>query len=264
MDLSICGTCGVQYDTTSVKSCKICDDPRQYVPTHGQRWTTLRSLLESRKYRNGFKTNEKHPGLVSIFTVPEVAIGQRAFLCCTPKGNILWDCITYLDEKTVRRVNELGGIRAIAISHPHFYSTAIHWAEAFQCPVYYSAEDEEWIQRFFDHGPERVVAGSEPLNHSGPKQILWEGSELNLLDGQIKILKTGGHFPGSSVLYWKDTKRLLVADTIQVVPSGVYHVDRPKGTASYTFMWSYPNQVRSILPSLPISGILGLYFINGG
>ncbi|KAK2880133.1 hypothetical protein FQN49_000547 [Arthroderma sp. PD_2] len=243
MDLSICGTCGVQYNTTSAESCKICDDPRQYVPPQGQWWTTLRSLQESGNYHNRFHTDEKQPGLVSIVTVPPVGIGQRAMLCSTPVGNILWDCITYLDDETVRRVNELGGIRAIAISHPHFYSTAIHWAEAFQCPVYYSAEDEEWIQRYCENGPERVIAGSEPLDHSGAKQVIWKGDELSLIGGKFKILKAGGHFPGSSVLFWKDTKRLLVADTIQVVPSGLYHVDRPQGTVSYTFMWSYPNQI---------------------
>jgi hypothetical protein len=27
------------------------------------------------------------------------------------------------------------------------------------------------------------------------------------------------------------------------VPSGMYHIDRPPNTASFTFMWSYPNMV---------------------
>lgn len=59
----------------------------------------------------------------------------------------------------------------------------------------------------------------------------------------IVIVKTGGHFPGSTVLWWKPLKTLLSADTIAVVPSGRYWVDRPKGTASFTFLWSYPNMV---------------------
>ncbi|GBF62622.1 hypothetical protein TMEN_5179 [Trichophyton mentagrophytes] len=242
MDLPICGTCGAQYSTSSVKFCKICDDPRQYVPPQGQWWTTLRSLQESGKYQNVFHEYEQS-GLVSIVTVPAVAIGQRAFLCRTPSGNVLWDCISYIDNETVRHIHEVGGIQAIAISHPHFYSTAIHWAEAFNCPVYYSAEDEQWIQRFCDGGPLRVTAGSEFQCHTGAHQILWEGEQLSLLNGKIKIFKAGGHFPGSAVLFWEDEKRLLVADTIMVVPSGVYHVDRQPGTISYTFMWSYPNLI---------------------
>lgn len=190
-----------------------------------QSWTTLRELQLSKKYKNVFKMDKYHSGLVSIYTEPQVAIGQRAILCCTDKGNILWDCITYIDDETIQRVKDLGGVEAIVISHPHYYSTSLHWAEAFDCKVYLSSEDQEWIMR------------------TGDRQVLWEDQRLSFLDGEIVAVKTGGHFPGSSVLFWKSAKKLLVADTITVVPSGVYHVDRPPNTASFTFMWSYPNFV---------------------
>lgn len=173
-----------------------------------------------------FKHDKYDSGLISIYTQPQVAIGQRAILCCTEKGNILWDCITYIDEETIKTVKDLGGIEAIVISHPHYYSTSLHWAEAFGCRVYLSAEDKDWIMR------------------TGPAHVLWEGKEKEFLDGQFKAVKVGGHFPGSSVLLWKERKKLLVADSITVIPSGVYHVDRPADTASFTFMWSYPNMVR--------------------
>lgn len=176
-----------------------------------------------------------HSGLVSIYTEPQVAIGQRAILCCTDRGNILWDCITYIDEETIQRVKDLGGVQAIVISHPHYYSTSLHWAEAFDCKVYLSSEDQEWIMR------------------AGDRQVLWEDQRLSFLDGEIVAVKTGGHFPGSSVLFWKSAKKLLVADTITVVPSGVYHVDRPPNTASFTFMWSYPNFVSRSCMHIPVS-----------
>ena len=172
-----------------------------------------------------FVPDKYDSGVISIYTTPQVAIGQRALLLCTEKGNLLWDCITYLDDATVQAVNELGGIAAIVISHPHYYSTALHWAAAFSCSVYLSAEDSEWIMR------------------RGDAHILWEGPRMDFLDGQFTAVKVGGHFPGSSVLLWKDRKKLFVADSITVIPSGVYHVDRPPNTASFTFMWSYPNMV---------------------
>jgi glyoxylase-like metal-dependent hydrolase (beta-lactamase superfamily II) len=170
-----------------------------------------------------------HSGLVSIYTEPQVAIGQRAILCCSEKGNVLWDCITYIDDETVKRIKDLGGIHAIVISHPHYYATSLHWAQAFDCRVYLSSEDQEWILR------------------AGPEHVLWQEKKLTLLDGEFEAVKVGGHFPGSSVLYWKAAKKLLVADSITVVPSGVYHVNRLPKTASFTFMWSYPNFVSSII-----------------
>jgi hypothetical protein len=56
-----------------------------------------------------------------------VAIGQSAYLVRTPKGNVLWDCVSYLDVETIQTIKELGGLKAIAISHPHFFSTHIEY-----------------------------------------------------------------------------------------------------------------------------------------
>lgn len=192
---------------------------------------------------------KNHSGIVSIVTEPKVGLGQRAVLCCTPYGNVLWDCITYIDNATVQHINKLGGIAAIAISHPHYYSTAVEWARRFNCPVYYSAEDEEWIMRF-DARVQTLCAEKHEVNYSGAQQILWKGRELNLLEGQLKVVKTGGHFPGSSVLYWKEARKLMIADSVLVVPSGKYNVDRLPGTASFTFMWSYPNMVSCTPPGM--------------
>ena len=186
---------------------------------------TLRTMQTSQRYENIFQHDPYHSGVVSIYTEPKVAIGQRAILLCTEAGNVMWDCITYIDEDTIKRVKEYGGISAICISHPHYYSTAAHWAAAFDCPVYISDEDKEWLVRKDD------------------AHVLWKEERLELLDGRFLAVKVGGHFPGSSVLLWKSERKLFVADSITVIPSGVYHQDRPPGTASFTFMWSYPNMV---------------------
>ncbi|KAE8136689.1 beta-lactamase-like protein [Aspergillus pseudotamarii] len=227
LDLAICSTCGTQYPTTCESSCKICDDPRQFIPATGQSWTTLRTLQNTKTYHNEFTPDSIHKDLISIHTVPRVAIGQRALLCRTPTGNLLWDCITYIDDETVSKINELGGLKGIVISHPHFYTTHLHWAEIFDCPVYLAREDREWVVR------------------TGKRQVLWDSSRLPVpgVDADLVAVKTGGHFPGSSVLWWRSLRVLLVADSIGVVPSGIYHVGRLPGTVSFTFMWSYPNMI---------------------
>lgn len=43
-------------------------------------------------------------------------------------GNALWDCINFPDPATVRIVEALGGIAAIAISHPHYYALMGAWS----------------------------------------------------------------------------------------------------------------------------------------
>ena len=64
-------------------------------------------------------------GLMTIETTPAFGIGQRAILARTPSGNVLWECITLIDDATVDLLNGLGGVQAIAISHPHYYTTIV-------------------------------------------------------------------------------------------------------------------------------------------
>src|ERR1700687_357495 len=125
----ICITCGTQF-TPSLEppsECPICDDSRQFVGFDGQKWTTLEEL--GRKHKNTIL--EEEAGLYSIHTKPDFAIGQRAFLLQTPEGNLLWDCIALLDLSTIDALKALGGISAIAISHPHYYTTMVEWSLAF-------------------------------------------------------------------------------------------------------------------------------------
>lgn len=223
----ICVTCGTQYTDSAEppEHCPICEDERQYVGHDGQRWTTL-DMLQA-LHRNVIHAEE--PGLIGIQSQPRVAIGQRALLVQTPDGNILWDCISLLDEATISAVRGLGGIKAIAISHPHFYSSLAEWSHAFDAPVYLHANDRAWVQR------------------PDPAIVFWEGETHTLLDG-VTLIHCGGHFPGSSVLHWaagaEGHGALLTADTLYVVEDRRY----------VTFMYSYPNAIP--LPARAIQQIV--------
>ena len=130
----ICTTCGTQFAPSreQPKECPICRDTRQYIGHEGQKWTTL-PAMQADGFHNTIKEHEAH--LLGIGTVPTFAIGQRALLVQTEKGNVLWDCISFLDDETVAAIQNLGGLKAIAISHPHFYSCMVAWAEAFDAQI---------------------------------------------------------------------------------------------------------------------------------
>jgi hypothetical protein len=233
----VCSTCGTQFptpDRQELKTCFICDDPRQYTPQTGQSFTTLDDVRANHK--NTWIPFPNDNDFVSISTTPKFGIGQRAIFVTTPRGNILWDCITLLDDETIDKIKGLGGLKAIVISHPHYYSTHVEWARAFNCPVYLAAEDKKWTTQSSAH------------------QVLVTETELELtLDGEpsgIKVLKLGGHFPGSFVTLYNG--RLLIADTLFTTPAGLgsWETDalgssrsRPTGMNSFAFMWSIPNLI---------------------
>lgn len=219
--IKVCATCGTSYEEQAVKieHCKICDDERQYVPATGQKWVPLSALQES--HSNKWQSHAEN--LLSIKTVPNFAINQRAFLLRTPQGNVLWDCIANLDQATKTLVDSLGGISAIAISHPHYYTTMQEWAEAFNAPIYLHASDSEWIMR------------------NSAFIRLWQGNELELMPS-VKLLRLGGHFAGGCVLHWNSGDGILLAgDIVQVTP----------GADAVSFMWSYPNMLP--LPAAVVS-----------
>ncbi|KAG9232428.1 beta-lactamase-like protein [Amylocarpus encephaloides] len=241
-NLLVCFTCGTQFDVEEasvLKTCRICDDPRQFVPPTGQSFTTLSELKASNRYHNEWKAIDGDDRFWSIRTEPQMAIGQRAILVKTEAGNVLWDCITYLDQDTADWINSLGGLAAIVISHPHYYSTHLEWAEEFNCPVYLSWEDKEWLNRHDRLGKARCFI-------EGPSVEL----ELNGEMSGITAIKLGGHFPGSLVLL--AFGRLMIADTIVTTPSGKGdwssgpagpQAERPEGLNSYSFLWSIPNMI---------------------
>ena len=47
----------------------------------------------------------------------------------------------------MRFINEKGGLKAIVVSHPHYYGTYVEWARVFGCEVLVSGEDGGWLCR---------------------------------------------------------------------------------------------------------------------
>jgi hypothetical protein len=211
-----CTTCGTQYpdSTQPPAGCAICQEERQYVNPLGQGWTTLAAMR--RTHFNAFRQHE--PGLTGIGTTPAFGIAQRALLLRSAIGNILWDCISFIDDATVEIVRALGGIAAIAISHPHYYSSMVEWSHAFgNAPIHLHSADRQWVMR-----PDPVIK-------------FWDGETKELAAG-ITLIRCGGHFAGGTVLHWAQGAggkgALLSGDIVQVGPD-----------KKVSFMRSYPDLI---------------------
>lgn len=240
----ICATCGVEHADTDepVAVCPICADERQYVPAEGQSWTTQEKLAAD-GYRLEFE--EVEPGLFGFHPEPVIGIGQRSLLVQTADGNLLWDPPTLLDHRAVVRIDELGGVAAIAASHPHMFGAQVAWSHALgSVPIWVNAADERWLQR------------RDPVIHA------W--SESREVVPGVTLVQCGGHFPGSAVAHWRhgaDGRGVLLSgDTIGGVAD----------TRWVSFMRSYPNLIP--LPASAVERIVArlepyeyarLYALNG-
>ena len=212
----VCITCGTQFSESDAppRACPICEDERQFVPQSGQEWTDMASIGQT----HSVIWTKQAEGVHSLQIKPDFGIGQRAFLIEGPDGNILWDCLSLIDEASKTRIAAMGSLSAIAISHPHFYTSMVEWSAACGgAPIHIHADDSEWVQR-----PDAAL-------HP------WRGATLSI--GSATMIRCGGHFDGSCVLHcpWLEGGRgaLFVGDTMQVT------MDRK----FVSFMRSYPNLV---------------------
>ncbi len=236
---NICQTCGTHYADKAPQTCAICEDERQYVPATGQKWTSYDELSQTRTVR----FNKLLPDVYQLRINPAFGIAQRAHLLLSPGGNLLWDCLPFLDEATVAFIRSKGGLKGIAISHPHYYSLMKVWADTFDCPIFLHKADSEWVMDQSD----RIQF------FEGGKQVLWDGME---------IIHTGGHFAGSTILYTPNTGdkgSVFVGDTLQVALSRQF----------IAMMYSYPNiiplplseinRISNIIMSLNFDGMYGAF-----
>jgi glyoxylase-like metal-dependent hydrolase (beta-lactamase superfamily II) len=169
-------------------------------------------------------------GLTGIGTEPKFAIGQRALLVQASNGNVLWDCVSLIDDASVKALEAIGGISSLAMSHPHLVGSMVEWSHAFgNVPIHLHSAHRQWVQR------------PDPVIH------FWEGESLELDEG-VTLYRCGGHFEGSTVLLWPDGADglgvLLSGDTMYVAPDR-RHV---------SFMYSYPNFIP--LPASTVDSIV--------
>jgi glyoxylase-like metal-dependent hydrolase (beta-lactamase superfamily II) len=136
-----------------------------------------------------------------------------------PDGGVMWDCTPVITDEALAAIRAKGGVKAMAISHPHFYSTMVDWSRALGgVPIYLHEDNRDYVMR------------PDPAVH------YWSGDTHEIAPG-ITLIRTGGHFTGSTVLHWADGAEgrgvLMTGDSIMVVPD----------TRWVSFMYSYPNLI---------------------
>lgn len=165
-------------------------EERGDLPPHGT-WTTLAELAAQPHHT---EHTDHGRGVHSLRRAPRFAIGHRSFVVQTDKGSLLWDAPSYVDDEILGVVRDLGGVAAIAASHPHMFGAQLSWSREFgAAPVYVNALDQEWLPRM------------------DPAIELWK-EQIEPLPG-VSLLHVGGHMRGSSVALAADGT-LLVGDTI--------------------------------------------------
>jgi hypothetical protein len=211
-----CEQCGAQFPDSNAPpaACLICEDERQFVNWKGQQWITREELAKRHKvvWRDDL-------GIPGIGIEPNFAIGQRALLVREADGCVMWDCLPLMTREAVEYVRSLGGLKAIAVSHPHFYGAVADWSDAFGVvPVYLHGDDRAFVTR------------------PHPSIVAWTGDAHRISD-DILLVRAAGHFAGATIMHWRagaEGRGALLTGDIAMVA-----MDR----RSLSFMYSFPNYI---------------------
>jgi glyoxylase-like metal-dependent hydrolase (beta-lactamase superfamily II) len=151
----------------------------------------------------------------------ESSFGAWSYLIVRPEasgGNVLVDSPRF-SSQLVKRIDKLGGVRTMFLSHRDDVADQQRFAVKFGCDRVMHAADA--ARRL---GIERVVEGEEDLR----------------LDGDLVVIPTPGHTRGHMVLLYKN-KFLFTGDHLAWSPA------RQTLTAFRSVNWySWPEQTRSM------------------
>ena len=122
-------------------------------------------------------------------------------------------------SEAIDYVRSLGGLKAIAVSHPHYYGAVADWSEAFGgAPVYLHGDDRAFVTR------------------PHPAIVPWTGDSHRISD-DILLVRAGGHFAGGTVMHWRagaDGPRRAADRRCR---------DGGDGPPIVSFMYSFPNYI---------------------
>ena len=177
LPLWACPNCGFwQRYFERPPSCPVCLDYRHPLPPGGWDFQTPDEIADGRETTG----REVLPGVWMFESAPAVGIGPAGWLIQTEHGNVHWEGAGWTSDAALDRMEQLGGVRFLGFSHCHVLGSAWRVAERFR--------------------PE-VVVQSEQLPFAQALPVSWPfGEEAELAPG-LRILHTGGHTDGHSVLH---------------------------------------------------------------
>jgi|SRR5579871_1057954 len=151
----------------------------------------------------------------------EASFGAWSYLIVRSKeqgGNVLVDSPRF-SAPLVKRIEEMGGIALMLLSHRDDIADHAKFAEHFACPrIMHEADGAA------SRGIERVISGTEPLK----------------IDNDLLLIPTPGHTRGHQVFLYRD-KVLFTGDHLAWSP------ERETLTAFRDVCWSsWPDQTRSM------------------
>ena len=209
-----CGNCGHwQRWFAAPPSCPVCTDVRNALPEGGWDFSAAAEVALGREARWAQVT----PGVTGYWCEPQVGLGTTGWVIETDAGLVGWEGAGYYPPEALADLRARGGLVALGASHVHGYGALWQLQDELDPPVLaIGVDDLAWTKAF---------------------RVTWPTDDRHELAPGLVMHRSGGHFPGHTVLYDERRGILFVGDLIKVdldgdVPVGLschkaYHAQIP-------------------------------------
>lgn len=189
----MCANCGFwQRHFAPPPWCPVCIDVRNALPDDGWSFLTLEDLAG----RVTCHWRDCGDGLHEFWCEPRTGLDSHGFVLARPGGNVSFEAAPFYDASALARIDDLGGITTAAASHPHGYGALWQLQDELAPPVLaIGVDDLQWTKAF---------------------RVTWPTDDRHELAPGLVMHRSGGHFPGHSVLHDERRGILFVGDLLKV------------------------------------------------
>jgi hypothetical protein len=184
--------------------CPVCTDVRNALPEDGWSWTTPADLTDRRAV-----WEEVAPGVHGFRCEPNLGLGTTGWVLETDAGLVGWEGAGFYPPDAIAELRRRGGLVALGASHVHGYGALWQLQDELAPPVLaIGVDDLQWTKAFV---------------------VTWPTDDRHELAPGLVMHRSGGHFPGHTVLHDERRGILFVGDLIKVDLEG----DTPVGLSAH-------------------------------
>ncbi|MFI5837221.1 MBL fold metallo-hydrolase [Micromonospora sp. NPDC051300] len=176
--------------------CPVCTDVRNALPSDGWQFLSVEEVAVGRRVCSAVVT----PGVTGYRTEPQLGLGSIGWVIETDLGPVGWEAAGWYSAAALAEMRAHGGLAALGASHVHGYGALWQLQDELAPPVLaVGVDDLVWTKAF---------------------QVTWPIDDRHPIAPGLTMHRSGGHFPGHSVLHDERRGILFVGDLIKVELSG--------------------------------------------
>lgn len=187
-----CGHWQRWFASAPPPACPVCSDVRNALPVDGFEFKSLKEVGD--ELTTSWTTAAD--GVTQFSCTPDFGLAGSGWVIETDDGLVGFEGAPYYSDAALDEIRRRGGLVALGSSHVHGFGALWQLQDELEPPtVFVGVDDLVWTKAFV---------------------VTWPADEKLPVAPGLTLHRTGGHFPGHSVLHDERRGHLFCGDSLKV------------------------------------------------